>query len=327
MSGPAARDASDPFAPLSDPGNPPDLILRSSDLVDFHVHRALLSYGSVVFRNMFTFPAPSAPAEGDIMKDGKLVIPLAESSETLEKLLILCYPRSSSGFRNLDGIDGAYEAAHKYQISGGQEQLEQVLREPRFLEQQPHRVFAIACHRGLESIAKAAAMETLKQPRYVPRISVPEFKLISADRLRRLEDFHFDCGESIASIVRELCAFDEIQAGPGLYEEVWWSMGGHSADCGARDADHPAVFLLSPADWFTKHVEAVASMVSLCPDATSSSKKVAELSGPIVAAISKCPKCPTLAPAQLSYLVSDVQRDASQAHERILAKTWFTAAE
>ncbi|KAF7354758.1 hypothetical protein MSAN_01389900 [Mycena sanguinolenta] len=322
------RDAANPFAPLSDPENPPDVILRSSDLVDFHAHKAFLAFGSPVFRNMFTFPTPVSEG-GDVVKDGKPIIPLTESSKTVEKLLILCYPRfSNDGFRDLDGIDGAYEAVHKYQIPSGQKQLEHVLQEPRFSEKQPLRVFAIACHRGMEDIAKAAAMENLKKPRYVP-ISVPEFDFISARRLRQLDDFHYRCGEKIARLVKNL---KDAENQDHVYRsygddnrsiEVWWKDEGHSDDCGAQFSEDSDV--LYPAQWFTDHILRVASTVSLCPDATSAAKKVAEIFGPTKEAISKCPMCLRSAQSDLANLVWSVEEAAKAAYETILAEYSFTA--
>ncbi|KAJ6455354.1 hypothetical protein C8R45DRAFT_881520 [Mycena sanguinolenta] len=326
------RDASYPFSPLSDPENPPDVILRSSDLVDFHVHKALLAFGSLVFRNMFSFPAPTS-AEGDAMKGGKPIVPLTESSETLEKLLILCYPRlSGDGFHDLDGVDGAYEAAHKYQLSGGQKQLEKVLVEPRFLEKHPHRVFAIACHHGLEDIAKAAALETLKLPRYVPDLSAPELKFISGLQLRQLEDFHFHCSKAMAELVSKLadadwdeywCDDDDDEAmANGKYTEVWWSKEGHSAMCGPTFTGE--YDLITPARWFGVHISTVESAVHLSPHFASASKKMTEIVGEALNALSECPTCMRSALYGLSQSAMSVECDARRAYQDILAKISFT---
>ncbi|KAJ7792010.1 hypothetical protein B0H14DRAFT_3499782 [Mycena olivaceomarginata] len=131
----SVNDARDPFSPSSDLGHPADVILRSSDLVDFYTHKTILSFASPVFADMFTCLNPSA----------KRIRPETEGP--------------CDGFRDLDGVDGAYEAAGKYDIQGGQKLLEQLLTKPRFREKEPHRVFAIACRWRLEDLAKTAAME------------------------------------------------------------------------------------------------------------------------------------------------------------------------
>ncbi|KAJ6455351.1 hypothetical protein C8R45DRAFT_1187919 [Mycena sanguinolenta] len=284
------------------------------------MYKALLAFGSLVFRNMFSFPAPVSE-EGDAMKDGKPIVLLTESSKTLEKLLILCYPRlSGDGFRDLDGVDGAYEAAHKYQLSGGQRQLEKVLAEPRFLGEHPHRVFAIACHHRLENIAKASALETLKLPRYVPHLSVPEYDFISGQQLRKLEDFHFHCSESISQLVTQL-----RDSADGRDVHYWREEADEDLDKLYTEAESNPYFPeISPAKWFTDHISAVESAIPPSPDATSVSKKLAEISGPTVAAMSKCAKCPTLAPFELSYLARSVEKQAKEAHQGILAEFSFT---
>ncbi|KAJ7486589.1 hypothetical protein FB451DRAFT_1391497 [Mycena latifolia] len=254
-------DASYPFSPTSDELNPPDVIIRSSDMVDFYAHRAILSFGSVVFKDMFSFPEPTGE-DANPTRDGKSIITLPESKETVEKLLILCYPRFTSTylFRDLGGVDGAYEAAGKYQIP-----------DPVFLVKEPHRVFAIACHRGLDEVAKAAALETLKKPSYVPHLDVPEFRSISAHQLWKLQDFRSQCSLAIIALLDDLLepldlTVEDAEAHPP-YNAVWWSYSGHSADCGGAEED-VSTFVI-PAKWFRDHVERVGAASALHPHAHS----------------------------------------------------------
>ncbi|KAF8211808.1 hypothetical protein K438DRAFT_1710246 [Mycena galopus ATCC 62051] len=342
MSEPTVRDASDPFSPSSNEENPPDVILRSSDLVDFHTHKAVLSFASPVFRDMWSLPQPV----GEMLKDGKVVVSLSEPSKTIEKFLVLCYPPShfrSYGFRDLDGVDGAYEAAGKFQIEGGQKLLEQLLGEPSFLQNQPHRVFAIACHRGLEKLAKAAAMETLKMPRYVPDLtgSVPEFDFISARQLRQLEDFHFRCSQIIARLVEDLAGAADImdyshawnssnswdyQPAARDYDAVWWDKEGHGTGCGAivEGDDVAGPPWVVPAQWFRDHVERVAKTAADHPDVNAASKNLADISGPTMMALSDCPKCVRGTPGSLKHLARwVVQVKAEEAYKQLLAQFSF----
>ncbi|KAF8211807.1 hypothetical protein K438DRAFT_1807989 [Mycena galopus ATCC 62051] len=258
---------------------------------------------------MFSFPEPRME-DPTMTKDGKPIIPLSESSKTVEKLLILCYPRFSSyGFRDLDGLDGAYEAAGKYEIHGGQQHIEQVLEEPRFLEKEPHRVFAIACHRGLETVARAAAMQTLKMPRY----------------LRQLEDFHFRCEQMIVTLVKQFtfCDWDDYWCpddpddvpGENYYEDVWWTKDDHSAGCGP--VFNHDVEQAMPAKWFRDHIEAVADAVALRPDTASASKHMANISGSTMDALSKCPKCPSLAPYSLASAAQSLENKATHFYKHV----------
>ncbi|KAJ7736592.1 hypothetical protein DFH07DRAFT_966826 [Mycena maculata] len=296
-------DASDPFSPTSDEMNPPDVIIRASDMVDFHAHKAILSFGSIVFKDMFSFPEPRGE-DANLTKDGKPVIALPESSKTIEKLLILCYPRFASSYLlDLDGVDGAYEAARKYQIPGGQQLLRQLLRDPRFLEKNPHRVFAIACHRGIEDSAKLAARETLKFPRYIPYLSVPEWDFIPARHLRRLEDFHYRCSQEVASVVGEFSwpvdiveDFDE-EGRPPEADYVWWQGTGHATGCGPEELEG---CMYHPAPWFKEHVDRVVQAGQHVPDEHSLAKVMGDVDGPTLAAISNCFKCARLAPTHLT---------------------------
>ncbi|KAJ7509554.1 hypothetical protein B0H11DRAFT_1846596 [Mycena galericulata] len=307
---PDITDATDPFSPTANETNPSDVIVRSSDMVDFHAHKAILSFGSAVFKNMFSFPEPQDD-QANLYRDGKPVAALPESSETMEKLLLLCYPRfpGATLLRDLRGVNAAYESAGKYQISGGQILLEQMLEDPAILEWSPHRVFAIACHRGLESLAKLAARQTLKMPRYVPYISVPEFDFISARQLRLLADFHYRCSEMVIQVVQNLVSpahpedLDDLQLIPD-YNAVWWDESGHTGGCGPWMDDDEGI--LHPAPWFKDHVERVAKSSDLLPDAKAVSKAMAEIMGPTLTSISHCPKCVELAPRNLhskAYIV------------------------
>ncbi|KAK7053840.1 hypothetical protein R3P38DRAFT_2852451 [Favolaschia claudopus] len=303
MSTPAAsiRDANDPFSPLSNADNPPDIILRSSDLVDFHVHKWILSYASTFFKDMFLFPEGS-----NVVKDGKPVAPLVETSQVVNILLTLCYPRSTSidSFLDLDGVDDAYEAADKYQILGGQAVLERLLDEPRFLEKEPHRVFAIACHRGLEKQAKAAAMATLKLPAFVPNIRVPEFDWISATKLRQLEEFRYQCSQAM------------------IFHEVWWRQGGHGSGCGPTFAEYESV---TPAEWLIAHISNVRLVAEVRPDIESVSMALRTIKQPILNSMSNCSTCLTGASASLSSLVQDLEVRVTVVQKGLLAKYSFAS--
>lgn len=73
------RDAGDPFfAPDA------DVLLRSSDSVDFRSHQLLLKLSSPVFDTMFTLPGPAAGNDGgDEQKDGLPVVCMVEDEEAL----------------------------------------------------------------------------------------------------------------------------------------------------------------------------------------------------------------------------------------------------
>ena len=77
------------ISPL-EPSRVPDanLVLRSSDLVDFRVHKSVLALVSPFFEDLLSLPQPS---DGEIV-DGLPVIRMSEDSGLLSCLVSILYP-------------------------------------------------------------------------------------------------------------------------------------------------------------------------------------------------------------------------------------------
>ena len=65
-----------------------DLIIRSSDSVDFQVHKLVLSMTSPLFKDLLSLPQPF---DSETV-DGLHVVQLPEDSELLNSLLSMLYP-------------------------------------------------------------------------------------------------------------------------------------------------------------------------------------------------------------------------------------------
>ena len=65
-----------------------NLVIRSSDLVDFRVHKSVLAMASPFFEDLLSLPQPS---DSEIV-DGLPVVQFSESSELLNSLLSFIYP-------------------------------------------------------------------------------------------------------------------------------------------------------------------------------------------------------------------------------------------
>jgi hypothetical protein len=86
----------DPQAQINPTTHPPksldvsdaNLIIRSSDLVDFRVHKSVLAIVSSVFQDMLSF---SQPPDSESV-DGLPLVQLTENSELLNSLISLLYP-------------------------------------------------------------------------------------------------------------------------------------------------------------------------------------------------------------------------------------------
>jgi hypothetical protein len=131
-----------------------DIILRSSDGKEFHVHRLILSLASTVFQAMFSLPQPTQPPSQITTID------IPESSSTLRPFLQHLYPQLPPRITDLAMWEALYTLADKYDAEAVTESLKGMLV-PRFLESSPLRVYALASHWGLEEVAKVASTRTL----------------------------------------------------------------------------------------------------------------------------------------------------------------------
>jgi BTB/POZ domain len=90
------RDQEDPQAQINWTTFPPvifdvsdtNLIIRSSDLVDFRVHKSVLAIASPFFKDLLSLPQPSDSES----VDGLPVVQLPENSELLNSLISVLYP-------------------------------------------------------------------------------------------------------------------------------------------------------------------------------------------------------------------------------------------
>jgi hypothetical protein len=90
------QDQEDPQVQTDTTTSPPEtfdvsdanLIIQSSDLVDFRVHKTVLAMASPFFRDLLSSPQPF---DSDSV-DGLPVIKLSEGSELLISLVSLLYP-------------------------------------------------------------------------------------------------------------------------------------------------------------------------------------------------------------------------------------------
>jgi BTB/POZ domain len=78
--------ATSPLEPFEVPDA--NLIIRSSDNVNFRVHKSLLAMVSPFFKDLLSLPQPS---DGEII-DGLPVVQLPECSELLMCLISILYP-------------------------------------------------------------------------------------------------------------------------------------------------------------------------------------------------------------------------------------------
>lgn len=133
-----------------------DVILRTSDCVDFHVHQLVLALASPFFSTMFTLKRPpTSGGECNCQLARADPVPVSEDSIVLDHLLRFCYPLRHPVISDLDVLGRVLEAAIKYDIDCATHVLREMLS-ARIQDSTLH-VYAIACQLGPERIARAAA--------------------------------------------------------------------------------------------------------------------------------------------------------------------------
>ncbi|KAJ7843291.1 hypothetical protein B0H13DRAFT_1909433 [Mycena leptocephala] len=235
----------------------PDFILRSGDGFDLHVHKAILQFVSVFFKNML---------------DGAGIGDLEEGWEARPQ--------------NLDGVWAVHEAANKYLFMGVQELLEKMLESPVLLAY-PHRIFAIARLRSLPELARKAALSTLNSPVCPPDLVFPELELLPAQTFQQLHEFHHACGKAAARIVRRYAGTQDYtdpdvtitMNQDGNYQWVWWKTDRHASDC-EPDIEvhhHDGSIDMSPSQWFKNHIAILAPKLRVLPTLRTVEKEACSL--------------------------------------------------
>ncbi|CCM05882.1 uncharacterized protein FIBRA_08119 [Fibroporia radiculosa] len=157
-----------------------DVILRSSDNVDFHVHQVILGLASDFMEDMFSLPQ-SLTSNKDLP-----VVEVTEESETLDHLLRLIYPTQDPVLEDIMAVGRVLKAAIKYQMDIVTARLRGVLT----VYVDPLRLYTIACGTYLEQEAKSAVLEWCDSSDLNLESYVPEMDEISAGAYYRALQFY-----------------------------------------------------------------------------------------------------------------------------------------
>ncbi|KAF7795058.1 hypothetical protein EIP86_006202 [Pleurotus ostreatoroseus] len=128
-----------------------DVVLRACNKVDFYVYKAVLLLASDFFEDMFSLNQP--PDDSDTI-DGRPVIEVSETSNTLDMLLRLCYPVDDPNI-SLAELDTVLSAAIKYEMREAIQILSRTLQ--TYVQEKPREAYAVACRHMLETEASMAA--------------------------------------------------------------------------------------------------------------------------------------------------------------------------
>ncbi|GBE89526.1 predicted protein [Sparassis crispa] len=289
-----------------------DIILRSSDRVDFRVKKAILAETSSFFESMFTLPQPSLSvgevtrieadgSEADY-KDGLAVVHITEDSRTIDCLLRICYPLRNPVITDLSELRRLLTSATKYAM----DEAVEILRERLYnlAQEIPLQVYAVAIQLNFEKEAREAAKHFLACQ--APVMYAPELEEISGGAYQRLLDYRRRCGKKAKGLVSEEMRWLPAEDWP------WFSCcSGQCAEAGV--AVTFGVYVSKRPKMWWQHVHRMACVL----EATPCGKMYAtDLMDQALQDAAACPRCRVTAPAKLrrfmDLLAVEVDRVVTQ---------------
>ncbi|KAH9919899.1 uncharacterized protein B0H18DRAFT_1122212 [Fomitopsis serialis] len=196
--------------PFDNPGA--DIIIRTSDRVEFHVYKLILREVSSVFADMVSLP-PTRESDAD-------VVDVTEDSVVWEHILRMCYPFARSAVIAPDHFWPLLEAAKKYDMNGVREAVGREMLTAPILERRSLRVYLLACGHGLQDVAIEAARASLRQPLDEDTL-VPELRCVTSAAYFRLLRYRRDCVKAATAFVDDFKVYVFGRDGWRKYTETW----------------------------------------------------------------------------------------------------------
>ena len=181
-----------------------DIIIRSSDDVDFRVYKVILAKASPVFRTMLSLPqsSPSSPKTAPHSTSELPVVQLTEDAKTLENVFRLCYPVEHPDITSVDDIHPVLEAARKYEIACVATNLRWDIA--RILPKEPLRMYAVAYMQQLEDVAREAAKLLLDIPQFhVPPSPPLEFRDLPCLAIYAVHVYRQKCLDAVMKVLED----------------------------------------------------------------------------------------------------------------------------
>lgn len=307
-----------------------DLIVRSSDGVNFYLHRIILAKASPVFRDMFLLPAPPEPTVDQAVGtrgatpdyiDGMFVVRVTEDERTMNKLLHPIYPIHPTYTLLLEDVARLLEASRKYQLDGATGRLKVTLM--TFVESQPLRVFVVAYLMEFEEEARTAARVSLRSQVWPLSVLPAELRSVPAAPVWEYLRHHSRCTELALAVATDLSwVLTNIEhrsvtasavGTPGRTNidtsKLWvWFTCGHCDGGKSVVQTRLRVSLRSfePRAWWKEYMDQVVSKLKLRPVGSVVKEKEA-----LESSLRKASTCPICAPEAFTQLseFSDILAD------------------
>ncbi|KAI0255965.1 hypothetical protein BJV78DRAFT_585561 [Lactifluus subvellereus] len=200
-----------------------DIILRSSDQVDFRVYKVILSKASLFFKDMFSLPRHGGTAT---TPNSCTIVYLPESSKTLAALLTTIYPLApgleTDEERSLSDHLAAIEAAKKYDMAPASFHLLQDFENSACVKDSPVEAFCVAYTLELREAAQMAAKASLKHRLSLDDIG-NELQHTNGPALFQLWQFHRACSSAAVTAIPDTNHFPWITRDANR-QNSWWEL-------------------------------------------------------------------------------------------------------
>lgn len=198
-----------PISPIFSINPKADVIVRSSDDIDFYVSCYFLSYASPVFEGLFSIPSPPNPEDNDEIKDGLPILKLAEDSLILERILLLCYPMNIANLEDVfvSDVEDATSlllAVEKYDMVDSGKRLRRLLLECPFLRADPMHAFAVGSRLKHAEVTKIAARYLSEAIFAHPHHENPDYENFTYLQLIKGRNYHKKCAQAVSTAVKKM---------------------------------------------------------------------------------------------------------------------------
>lgn len=178
-----------------------NVVLRSSDNVDFKVHKHIIKLASPVLAAFISLaPSPPPPPSASRRHHMRRIVELSDPSEFLDMFLRFVYPVPEP-LLALDDVATVLELSHKYDSSTVTSRMRTHLLRPEFLESDPLQVYALASFAGMDDVVQIAARHTLPHPPPRPA-HLTEKRMLPGAALLRLLDYRQRCVAAATRVAR-----------------------------------------------------------------------------------------------------------------------------
>ncbi|KAF9494274.1 hypothetical protein BDN71DRAFT_1001434 [Pleurotus eryngii] len=202
-------------SPFDDPDT--DIILRSSNNVNFHVYSVILKLVSPIFRDMFSIPQPTTQTS----QTEKPIVQMEEDSTTLDTMLRLCYPGPDPRVTKYAQLTSILRVAEKYELDGVVEKMGRDYPQVVCIEDGPVEAFAMACRYRWKEVAISAAKASLlyTMDDLLQLASETEaLKSVTGMEYHRLFQYHHACRQACQNLTTQVDWMFYMGANPYSFE-------------------------------------------------------------------------------------------------------------